>query len=168
MTMEYSEILRYVAIALSVVFIVQALVSWFVDFDTDLDFDSSLNVSDFISFKGLVHFLLGFCWTGALNGVESLSEVLIAVAVGVVFFVILAFLYKKVYSLAEEKTYQNPRELIGRDVQLLNFYQGVGRVSVNFDGRRTDMNVKSEQNLKSGDFVRIIDYKDHFLIVETK
>jgi len=93
---------------------------------------------------------------------------LIAVAVGVVFFVILAFLYKKVYSLAEEKTYQNPSELIGRDVQLLNFYQGVGRVSVNFDGRRTDMNVKSEQNLKSGDFVRIIDYKDHFLIVETK
>jgi len=39
-----------VAIALSLVFVIQAILSWFVDVDADVDFGDSLDASDFISF----------------------------------------------------------------------------------------------------------------------
>ncbi|MCQ2219288.1 MAG: hypothetical protein MJZ33_12555 [Paludibacteraceae bacterium] len=166
--MDLEQVVFYLAIATSTLFVVQFIMSFFVDFDADVDFDTSMDVSDFISFKGGLHFLLGFSWMGVLNGVGSVKEVLIAVAVGIAFVVILAFVYKKVYSLAEEKTFQDPHDLVGTECELITYYNGTGTVSINFDGRRSQMNVKGTPTMKKGDLVKVVDYKEGFLIVENK
>lgn len=164
--MNLEQIIFYLAIGSSILFAVQVLMSFFIDLDVDFDFDSSVGVSDFLSFKGGLHFLLGFSWMGVLNGISTKSEILFAVAVGIVFVLVLAFVYHKIYSLAQEKAFQNPDDLKGLVCELITFYNGTGTVSVDFDGRRSTMNVLSQQPLKSGDLVKVTDYKNGFLIVE--
>lgn len=42
------------------IFIVQFILSWFGgDTDLDVDLDGDMDVSDIVSFKGLVHFVMG-------------------------------------------------------------------------------------------------------------
>ena len=52
------------------IFIVQFILSFFIgelDLDTDIDLDGDgvddFSIGDLISFKGLIHFLIGFSWT---------------------------------------------------------------------------------------------------------
>lgn len=44
------------------IFLVQFILSWFggdTDLDVDLDGELDMNVSDIVSFKGLIHFIMG-------------------------------------------------------------------------------------------------------------
>ncbi|MBP5458465.1 MAG: hypothetical protein J6Y37_18390 [Paludibacteraceae bacterium] len=166
--MNLEDIVFYVAIGSSILFILQVIISFFIDLDADFDFDASMGVSDFFSFKGGLHFLLGFGWMGVLNGVESVGKILMAVAVGILFVVVLAYVYRKVYSLAEERTHQDLHELIGTECELLTYYNGSGTVNVDFDGHREEKQVKGTSSMKSGDIVKIIDCQDGILIVEDR
>ncbi|MBO4806484.1 MAG: NfeD family protein [Paludibacteraceae bacterium] len=166
--MNLEDVVFYVAIGSSFLFVLQVIISFFIDLDADFDFDASMGVSDFFSFKGGLHFLLGFGWMGVLNGVDSVGKILMAVAIGILFVVVLAYVYRKVYSLAEERTHQDLKELIGTECELTTFYNGSGTVNIDFDGHRSEQPVKGNPELKSGDIVRIIDCKDGILIVENK
>lgn len=139
-----------------------------MEFDADFDPTGGFETSDFISFKGGLHFLLGFFWTCVIYGTDSPLKIALAIFVGIVFLVTLVYLYKKIYSLAQEKKYQNPIELIGTDVEINTFYQGMGTVYLTLDGRRTEVNVKCDKELKSGDIVEIVEYENHIFIVEPK
>lgn len=168
MSTNYDQLLLYAAIGLSVIFLVQFIMTFFVDLDMDIDADGSLDTSDFLSFKGVLHFLLGFCWTGVIYGIDSPWKITLAVMVGLVFFFSLIFVYKKIYSLAQEKKFQDPKELIGEEAELNTFYNGTGTIFITFDGRRSEVNVRSDKNVKTGDVVRIVGYENHTFIVEPK
>lgn len=168
MELTFDQIVWYGAIITSAIFIIQFIMSFFadMDFDADFDADGGLDSSDVFSFKGLLHFLLGFCWTCVLYGTDAAWKIGLAVVVGIIFLVSLIFVYKKLYSLAQEKKFQNPVELIGTEIEVYTFYEGMGSALVSFDGRRTEITIKSETPLKSGDTVVIVDFQNNVYTVE--
>lgn len=80
------------------IFIVQFILSWFggdTDLDVDLDGELDMDVSDIFSFKGLVHFV-------------------IALICGILFVVILYYLYKLCLKLQHQVIPEEGEALIGR------------------------------------------------------
>lgn len=79
------------------IFIVQFILSWFggdTDLDVDLDGELDMDVGDIVSFKGLIHFLMGFSgWLCVKHSIEW-YDYLIALAIGIGFIFILYYLYK--------------------------------------------------------------------------
>ena len=83
------------------IFIVQFILSWFggdTDLDVDLDGELDMDVSDIVSFKGLVHFVMGasgwLCIKHSVSHSIEWYDYLIALICGILFVVILYYLYK--------------------------------------------------------------------------
>ena len=83
------------------IFLVQFILSWFggdTDLDVDLDGELDMNVSDIVSFKGLIHFIMGasgwLCVKQSISHSVEWYDYLIALVCGILFVVILYYLYK--------------------------------------------------------------------------
>lgn len=102
------------------IFVVQFVLSWFggdTDLDVDLDGELDMNVSDLVSFKGLIHFLMGsFGWLSIRNFLSTIVwyDYLIALAIGVLFVVILYYLYKLCLKLQHQSVQEEGDALVGR------------------------------------------------------
>lgn len=103
---KMSEVYYLLAATSYGIFIVQFVLSWFGG-DTDLDVEIDMNVGDIVSFKGFIHFLMGGCgWLSIRcfkHGNVEWYDYLIALALGVIFVVILYYLYKFQHSCIPEK-----------------------------------------------------------------
>ena len=101
-----------VAALSSILFLVQAIIL-LIGFDTDSDFsggDAAFDADgmNLVSFKTILCFLLGFGWTGAIFYPifeNKLTVALIAVAAGVSFMFLIAFLLRQVLRLSSEGTF---------------------------------------------------------------
>lgn len=89
-------------------FIIKTLISFFAgdtDIDFDVDGDIDFDISTLFSFKGILHFLLGF--SSFLTVEEKFGEVssmstyhyLIAIVIGLIFTICLFYLYKLMMKL---------------------------------------------------------------------
>lgn len=102
------------------IFIIQFILSWFggdTDLDVDLDGELDMNVSDIVSFKGLIHFLMGsFGWLSIKNMTSTVEwyDFLIALVIGILFVVILYYLYKLCLKLQHQVIPEEGNALIGR------------------------------------------------------
>ena len=99
----------------------KSFISWVIsDVDVDIDFDgdTDIDVSGMLSFKGMLHFLLGFSSVLTAVGYENthslaipytfaLSSYIFAVCVGIVMMVSLFYLYKFMLKL-NHYTSDNP------------------------------------------------------------
>ena len=87
------------------------------DVDTTTDVPSStvfgLSISDILSLKGFLHFMFGFSWSWACFGLSSFYSA-IAVFVGLLCVILLAYLYKMMSKLETESTNENKNNLIDR------------------------------------------------------
>ena len=95
------------------IFMLKNIISWVagdMDLDLDLDGDVDIDVSGMLSFKGLLHFLLGFSTVLTTVGYEqthsfvtpcsfSVATYILAVIVGIIVMVGLFYLYKFVMKL---------------------------------------------------------------------
>lgn len=101
--MEQSQVFWLIAIVSTGVFVVQFILSiFFGDIDVDIDGDATADtdVSSLVSFKGLVHFGIGFGWMMVLRGGEAtLKNILVAVVTGLVFVFVLWRMYVLVLRL---------------------------------------------------------------------
>lgn len=102
------------------IFVIQFILSWFggdTDLDVDLDGELDMDVSDVVSFKGLIHFLMGsFGWLSIKNMTSTVEwyDFLIALVIGVLFVVILYYLYKLCLKLQHQVIPEEGNALIGR------------------------------------------------------
>lgn len=103
------------------IFLIQFVLSWFGgDTDLDVDFDGELDmdVSDLVSFKGLVHFIMGvsgwLCVKQSISNSIDWYDYLIALICGVVFVVILYYLYKLCLKLQHQVIPEEGKALLGR------------------------------------------------------
>lgn len=102
------------------IFIVQFILSWFggdTDLDVDLDGEFDMDVSDVVSFKGLIHFLMGsFGWLSIKNMTSEVQwyDFLIALVIGILFVVILYYLYKLCLKLQHLVIPEEGTALVGR------------------------------------------------------
>lgn len=113
-------------------FIIKAILSWMlgdVDVDFDADGDIDFDISSMISFKGVLHFLLGFSTYLAATARFDLTydalgtyqftawHFVIASIIGVVFMVLLWYMYNLMMKL-NHSTQENP-DFLGCDCSVL-------------------------------------------------
>lgn len=144
--------------------------------DTDVDLDADgigdLNLSDLFSFKGLLHFGIGFSWTMwfTRDMPNKAASVAISVLIGVVFMIVLFLTYWLAGKLKNDPRQESGSDLVGRTAEI---YLSEGprdsglvqyRVWVTINGSKRLMTVVSESDeilkLPPGTIVTIRDFHD--------
>ena len=167
------QIYYIVAVIVYDIFIVRFILSWI---GGDFDIDTDLDLSDVVSFKGLTHFLMGF--SGWLS-VKSFTthnimwyDYLIAFILGVIFVIILYYVYKFLMKLENKPQVLSGKDFIGSTAKvylvmptidadtlfkyIITVDNGVGTIEVP---------AKSREYYKIGDSVVIKDYVNAYYII---
>jgi len=116
-----------------------------MDLDTDADLGSGFMVSDVFSFKGLVHFTIGFSLTLTVMGEFSLLSAAISVITGIIFVLILYYLYKLMYDrLQQNMNYTTEINDMDAEVYFWNDKSKSGEVFITLEGRPVTVTLKCE------------------------
>ena len=163
----------YYAIALIVysIFIIRFILSWVgADFDVEADVD----VSDVVSFKGLTHFLMGFSgWLSVKSYITHnvmWYDYLIALILGVIFVILLYFVYKLLISLETKPQILFGKQLIGKTGKIYVILEPEDSIKKYIitvgNGLGTqEYPAKSNNSYKLGDEVVISDYVNAYYII---
>lgn len=164
-TMDTMEIVYWaIALVATVAFCIQTAML-VIGFDTDSDFsggdaDFDADGLHLISVKTIACFLLGFGWTGALlyPNLESKSVVaLIALAVGVCFMMLIAFLLGQVLKLSKDNTFST-RQIVGETAEVYLRIPGgkdCGKITVSHEGSTHELLAMAESPIATGEKVRV-------------
>ena len=163
----------YYAIALIVysIFIIRFILSWVgADFDVDADID----IGDVVSFKGLTHFLMGFSgWLSVKSYITHnvmWYDYLIALILGVIFVILLYFVYKLLISLETKPQILFGKQLIGKTGKIYVILEPEDSIKKYIitvgNGLGTqEYPAKSNNSYKLGDEVVISDYVNAYYII---
>lgn len=152
-------------------FVAQFLISLvFSDMDTDVDLDgdgsTDLDLSGIISFKGLLHFGIGFSWSmWFARGTENqLLAAIVSVGIGILTAIILALTYWAALKLKKEIIPEKGDDLVGRKIEI--YYKLTGtrrewRVMIEINGGIRNISVMSEsgKNYTPGEISVITKYQ---------
>lgn len=119
----------------------------------DLDFDFDVN-SDLISFKGLLHFLVGSTGTLCIFDSVTIISILTATIVGVFLVVLLNWIYKSLSRvLTQEIEYEMdiPEQLV--EIYLWNGSYGVCNITLEGAQKQVPIVSDASLDLKCGDYV---------------
>ena len=159
----------YYAVALTVysIFIIRFILSWVgADFDVEADVD----VSDVVSFKGLTHFLMGFSVKSYITHNVMWYDYLIALILGVIFVILLYFVYKLLISLETKPQILSGKQLIGKTGKIYIILEPEDSIKKYIitvgNGLGTqEYPAKSNNSYKLGDEVVISDYVNAYYII---
>ena len=163
----------YYAIALIVysIFIIRFILSWVgADFDVDADVD----IGDVVSFKGLTHFLMGFSgWLSVKSYITHnvmWYDYLIALILGVIFVILLYFVYKLLISLETKPQILSGKQLIGKTGKIYIILEPEDSIKKYIitvgNGLGTqEYPANSNNSYKLGDEVVISDYVNAYYII---
>ncbi len=171
------QVFWVLAILSSSIFLISTLLSLigFDGFETDIDVEpsegSTPEILEFLSFRNIVAFSLGFSWTGILffPQLKSLA-LLLAIIVGLGFAILNQWLMKKLQGL-ESSGNSNLSQSIGQEatvsVQIDAKMQGKGKVVVRVGGREMELLAVTEDNqsLKRGQKVQVYNVEDNLVFV---
>jgi uncharacterized membrane protein len=129
-----------------------------LDIDADLDIDSGFLVSDVLSFKGLVHFAIGFSLALTLMGEFTLFSAAVGVATGIVFVLVLYYLYKFVFEkLQQSMKYTNEINNMEAEVYFWDAKSKTGEVFITLEGRpvTVTLNCPEDIHFEKGQKIRV-------------
>ena len=163
----------YYAVALTVysIFIIRFILSWI---GADFDVESDVDVSDVVSFKGLTHFLMGFSgWLSVKSYITHnvmWYDYLIALILGVIFVILLYFVYKLLISLETKPQILFGKQLIGKTGKIYVILEPEDSIKKYIitvgNGLGTqEYPAKSNNSYKLGDEVVISDYVNAYYII---
>jgi uncharacterized membrane protein len=150
-----------VLIVSSVLFLLTTVGSLFfggIGIDMDADLDSGFLLSDVISFKGLVHFTIGFSLTLTLMNEFSLLSVTIGVITGIVCVLVLYYLYKLIYEkLQQNIKYTNEINDMEAEVYYLDAKKKIGEVFITLEGRPVTVTLECPEDIhfEKGQKIRV-------------
>lgn len=167
---------QYIYLATAIIygiFIIRFILSW-VGGDFDMDVDTDLDLSDVVSFKGATHFLMGFFgWLSVKSFTTHNVEwwdFLIAFALGVIFVIILYYVYKFLMTLELKPVPQTGKQLINCVAKIYlvigkedKFYKYIITVDTNVG--TSELPAKSLNKYQVGDMVAISDYSNAYYII---
>ena len=134
--MAWYEIVLLVSSILFLLTTIGSLLFGGIDVDFDTDVDGGTLLSDILSFKGLLHFSIGFSLVLTLMREVSVTSVAYGVITGVVFVVVLYFLYKLMYEKAQHSMkYTTELKDMDAEVYYWNKDKRIGEVFVTLEGR---------------------------------
>ena len=163
----------YYAIALIVysIFIIRFILSWI---GADFDIDADVDIGDVVSFKGLTHFLMGFSgWLSVKSYITHnvmWYDYLIALILGVIFVILLYFVYKFLISLETKPQILFGKQLIGKTGKIYIILEPEDSIKKYIitvgNGLGTqEYPAKSNNSYKLGDEVVISDYVNAYYII---
>ncbi|WP_075966022.1 hypothetical protein [Parabacteroides massiliensis] len=162
-----STIFLTVAIVATAIFLVQFIVSiFFGDIDTDVDMDTDLG--SVISFKGLTHFCIGMGWYMYISQGTDISSYVVGILVGLVFVLVLWFLYKKAWQLQNENRPEKPEALLGRECTIYtqNGDRYVVQIAVNGALREMDVRSLEGRKYRTGDRAVIVRFESGIMYIQ--
>ena len=117
-------------------------------FDHDLDVGSGMLLSDVISFKGLIHFTIGFSLTLTLMDEFTLLSACIGVVAGIVFVVVLYYLYKIIYDkLQQNIKYTTEINDMEAEVYYWDSKRKIGEVFITLEGRPVTVTLECPEDI---------------------
>ena len=163
----------YYAVALTVysIFIIRFILSWI---GADFDIDADVDISDVVSFKGFTHFLMGFSgWLSVKSYITHnvmWYDYLIALILGIIFVILLYFVYKLLISLETKPQILFGKQLIGKTGKIYVILEPEDSIKKYIitvgNGLGTqEYPAKSNNNYKLGDEVVISDYVNAYYII---
>ena len=163
----------YYAVALTVysIFIIRFILSWV---GADFDIEADVDISDVVSFKGLTHFLMGFSgWLSVKSYITHnvmWYDYLIALILGVIFVILLYFVYKLLISLETKPQILFGKQLIGKTGKIYIILEPEDSIKKYIitvgNGLGTqEYPAKSNNSYKLGDEVVISDYVNAYYII---
>lgn len=163
----------YYAIALIVysIFIIRFILSWI---GADFDIDADVDISDVVSFKGLTHFLMGFSgWLSVKSYITHnvmWYDYIIALILGIIFVILLYFVYKFLISLETKPQILFGKQLIGKTGKIYVILEPEDSIKKYIitvgNGLGTqEYPAKSNNSYKLGDEVVISDYVNAYYII---
>lgn len=166
--MGSEQIFLLAALVSTGVFLLQFILSLFLG-DMDVDTDVSTDLGEIISFKGLVHFGIGFSWTMYLSHDTSWKSYLLAILTGLAFVLILWKLYVSAYRLQKIRYKEDPKEIVGRRGTIY-VNKGNGRyvIQVSLGGALRELDVVSasqNQSYQTEDAVTIIAFENGVYLI---
>lgn len=181
----FMKILWCIAIASSLIFIVETVLTFIgadVDFDADADFDMpdgtfegdpSMNL---YTFRNLVNFLLGMSWTAILLKEQIASKALlmvIAFVAGAILVAAVMLMFKWLSKMQQSGNIDVMRDAEGCNGKVYLTVPaeraGTGKVQITINGavREYDAVTDSEQDLKTGKAIKVVEAIDNStLLVE--
>ena len=181
----FMKILWCIAIASSLIFIVETVLTFIgadVDFDADADFDvpdgafegdPSMNL---YTFRNLVNFLLGMSWTAILLKEQVASKVLlmvIAFVAGAILVAAVMMMFKWLSKMQQSGNIDLMKDAEGCNGKVYLTIPaergGTGKVQITINSavREYDAMTDSEQDLKTGKAIKVVEAIDNStLLVE--
>jgi hypothetical protein len=158
--MTWYEIVLIVSAALFLFSTIGSLFFGEIDIDSDLDVDvdSGFLLGDIISFKGLLHFAIGFSLVLTLMQEVTLASISFGVISGIVFVFVLYYLYKLIYEkLQQNMKYTNEIKEMEAEVYFWNENQKIGEVFVTLEGRPVTITLQGAEglNLEKGQKIKV-------------
>ena len=140
-----------VLIASSGLFLLTTIGSLFfgdMDLNADVDVGSGLDLGDLISFKGLVHFTIGFSLALTLMKEFSLLSATVGVVTGIVFVLVLYYLYKTLFEkLQQNVTYTHEINDMEAEVYFWDNTSKIGEVFIILEGRPVTVTLKCQEDM---------------------
>ncbi|MDR2804938.1 MAG: hypothetical protein LBB85_04750 [Dysgonamonadaceae bacterium] len=134
--MTWYEIVLLLSSAFFLISTIGSLLFGGMDVDFDTDIDAGTLLSDIFSFKGLLHFAIGFSLTLTLMHEVTFASVAYGVITGLVFAVVLYYLYKLMYEKAQQSMkYTHEIKDMDAEVYFWNKDQRIGEVFITLEGR---------------------------------
>lgn len=168
------------ALVSSGIFLLQFILSIFFgsmdsDLDVNADGNADIDMSSILSFKGLIHFCMGFGWFMFLClPPYSFLQYLGAFVSGVFFVFILAWIYKLCYRLRQDNKPEQGKDLIGRKCEIYNRCKEKGKggtdyiVYIAINGAQRELAVKSlhGKDYREGDVLTLKEYTDGIYYID--
>ena len=161
-----------IALFCTALFVVQFVLSMiFGDMmDADIDFDGDgsvdLDLSGIFSFKGLLHFGIGFSWSMwfARGQENQFLAALISIGIGILTSILLAIAYWLTLKLKKEITPERGQDLVGREAEI--YYsddkskEWIVFLEINGSLRKIPTTSDSGKTYSSGQKTEIIKYEE--------
>lgn len=174
----FMKILWCIAIASSLIFIIETVLT-FIGADVEMDMDTDFDIADggfegdpsmnLYTFRNLVNFLLGMSWTAILLKDSIASKVLlmlIAFAVGALLVFAVMMLFKGLSKMQQSGNIDVYKSAAGCNGKVYLTVpaerNGTGKVqiSINNSVREYDAITDSEDDLKTGTSIRVVEVLD--------
>ena len=181
----FMKILWCIAIASSLIFIVETVLTFIgadVDFDADADFDMPDGTFEgdpsmyLYTFRNLVNFLLGMSWTAILLKDQIASKALlmvIAFVAGAILVAAVMLMFKWLSKMQQSGNIDVMKDAEGCNGKVYLTIPaeraGTGKVQITINGavREYDAVTDSEQDLKTGKAIKVVEAIDNStLLVE--
>lgn len=142
----------------------------------DIELDGDLDLGDVVSFKGLIHFLMGlFGWLsvkGFLTHSIQWYDYLIGFVVGLIFVIVLFYVYKFMMKLESKPTILLGNDLIGHSgtIYFKNYTDkntGLHHyiITINNGGGTVELSAISKELFHTGDSITIKNYSNSYYII---